>query len=152
MGAVCVLRFLVPAPLPPHPDNPNSPENQKPKLLRLSFINPAQVAPPPGTRGRPTDPNLLQLDASFNVHTGEGAWGIFLYPNETWYDSKNDVFLGQQWEAFRRHVRRLLLKTTPDQFEFLLDYLHNYRVLNIHLITGDVSAWREGDPSFPPMI
>lgn len=137
----------MPAPLPPHPDNPNNPQ-----LLRLSYLAPAKIADVPDTGGRPTDPNLMQLDATFSPHTGEGEWGIFIYPTEQWFRSAQDRFAGDQWLTFKRTVRRHLLKVTPDQFEFLMDYLHNYRVLNIHLITGEVSAWREGDPSFPPMV
>lgn len=138
----------MPAPLPPHPDHP---DHQSKKLLRLNFLDPAKVPEEPGTGGRPTDPNVLQLEANFSPHSGEGSWGVFIYPAESWYNSADDEFTGQQWEKFRRHVRGLLIKTTPDQFDFLLDYLHNYKVLNIHLITGDVSAWREGDASFPPV-
>lgn len=140
----------MPAPLPPHPDNPSAQSN--PQLLRLSYIEPAKIADLPGLNGRPSDPNLLQLDATFNPHTGDGAWGVFLYPQETWYNSTDDRFSGDQYDQFRRHVRRMLLKTTPDQFEFLMDYLHNYRILNIHLITGEVHAWREGDSSFPSVV
>lgn len=140
----------MPAPLPPHPDNPNVAKT--PQVLRLSYIDPAKVAELPGLNGRPSDPNLLQLDATFNPSSGEGHWGVFVYPQETWYNSSDDRFAGDQYDQFRRHVRRLLLRTTPDQFEFLMDYLHNYRILNIHLITGEVSAWREGDDRFPEVV
>lgn len=134
----------MPAPLPPHPDNPNHPNRKR--LDNLSYIDPAKVAPIPSLNGRPADPNVLQLDASFSPHTGDGSWGLFMYPTETWYNGSYDEFM-----QFRRHVRRLLSGLSDERFEFLLEYLHNYRILNIHLITGEVSAWREGDPNFPSM-
>ena len=140
----------MPAPLPPHPDNPTV--QKTPQALRLSFIEPAKISDLPGLNGRPSDPNLMQLDATFNPHDGNGQWGIFIYPQETWYSTSEDRFVGDQYEMFKRHVRRHLLRVTPDQFEFLMDYLHNYRILNIHLITGEVSAWREGDDRFPAVV
>lgn len=115
----------MPAPLPPHPDNPNIP-----KLSRLSYLESPKVTEVPDSGGRPTDTNILQMEAEFSPLTGDGRWVIYQFPNLMEYD---------EWDEFRRSVRRILLKLDPQRFEELMDYLHNYKVVNVDLTTGE--AW-----------
>ena len=117
----------MPSPLPPHPDNPNL----KSSLSRLSYLEPPQVTQVPEPGGRPTETHILQLEAEFSPLTGEGQWATYQFPNLVEYED---------WEQFKRNVRRLLLKLDPQRFEELMDYLHNYKVVNVDLVTGDTWA------------
>lgn len=112
-------------PLGVHPDNPSSPQ----RLSHLTQATPTQM-PEPG--GRPTDVNILQLEAVFDPINGEGTWTYWLYPQTATFDD---------YEKFKRQIRRYILKIEEDyMFEVLMDYLHNYQTVNVHLDTGQYYA------------
>lgn len=112
----------MPAPLAPHPDNPNSPQ-------RLSYMDAAKPVEMPDSGGRPTEPHIIQLEAEFDPINGEGCWQFYQYPNFVEF---------REWDQFKRFVRRSFLKMDPHSFEELLDYVHNFKVINIDTKRGEV--------------
>lgn len=109
----------MPCPLPPLP---------RPVLKRLSFIPSNKLAPPPSVGLRPVVTYIVQLEANFDPVLGEGEWRYIQYPRNVHFDD---------WEEFERFVYRHL-PYPKDQMPVLLDYLHNFKILNLDLSTGEV--------------
>lgn len=109
----------MPAPLPPL---------KKADTPRLSFLPGAKVAPLPGSGGIPTDPMTIQLQAEFDPIGGEGEWRFIHFPQDVPFDD---------YDQFERFCKRHL-PVQEDQFSYLMDYLHNFKVLNFDLRTGEV--------------
>lgn len=114
----------MPGPLGVHPDNPQN----SVRLSHLQKATPVQV-PEPG--GRPTDVNTLQMEAEFDPVLGEGTWSYWLYPNTQSWD---------QYDKFRAQMRRYLSFVDEFTFDTLMDYLHNFKTVNIDLKTGNYYA------------
>lgn len=109
----------MPAPLPPL---------RTFKTPRLSFIPGAPKIVQPTQDGKPTVPWIIQLEAEFDPIGGEGQWRFIHYPQDIPFDD---------YEEFERFCRRHL-PVPPDQFSYLMDYLHNFKVLNFDLKSGEV--------------
>lgn len=109
----------MPAPLPPL---------KRADVPRLSFIpnNPGRISVDAG--GRPMDAMTIQLQAEFDPTTGEGNWQYIHFPQNIPFD---------EYAQFERFCQRHL-PVHPDQFSYLMDYLHNFKTLNFDLKTGEV--------------
>ena len=110
----------MPAPLPP----------LKPKLEvdRLSFIPRHKPPGTPNAGGTPTVAWIIQMFAEFDPVLGDGHWKFTQYPTNVEF---NDY---DQFERFcRRH-----LPVPKESFSEVMDYLHNFKVINVDLRTGEI--------------
>lgn len=117
----------MPAPLPPHPKNPNLQEK------RINFLPSPRPTQRPAPGGRPTDTNIIQLEAEFDPFNGEGSWDFYRYPTNVSF---------KDWDQFRRFLIPILKKEFPSlddhRLEEIFDYLHNFKVLNLDLSNGEI--------------
>lgn len=109
----------MPAPLPP----------LKPKLevQRLSFLPSPKIKDLPSANGVPTVAWIIQLSSEFDPVLGDGHWKLTQYPTNIEFDD---------YDQFRRVAARHL-PVQSYEFEELMDYLHNFKCLNIDLRTGE---------------
>jgi hypothetical protein len=73
---------------------------------------------------------IVQLHADFSPLNGEGdgEWRYIHFPQDVrFYD----------YPEFERFCRRHL-PVPPDQFDYFMDYLHNFKCLNVDLRSGEV--------------
>ena len=110
----------MPSPLPP----------LKPKLEtgRLSFLHSPKINPNPNPGGVPTVTWIIQLYAEFDPVSGEGQWKFMQFPQSI------DFY---EYEEFERFCKEHL-PIPRHFFNGVMDYLHNYYVLNIDLKSGEV--------------
>lgn len=109
----------MPAPLPPL---------KKTQVTRLSFLGSPQRSRVVSSGGRPVDPSVIQMDADFDPIHGVGDWRFIQFPQDVHFDD---------YEQFERFVRRHL-PVPADNIGYLLDYLHNFKTIEIDLRTGEV--------------
>jgi hypothetical protein len=130
----------LPCPLPPLGHN-------KPETPRLSFLKSPKIAEPlraekskfhsaystwnlfQNKNGTPLSANVIQLHAEFDpVIEFEGHWKYLQFPQKIEFDDYT------QFERFcKKH-----LPVPTEGFDYLMDYIHNFQVVNIDLATGEV--------------
>lgn len=99
-------------------------------MSTISFLPAHPPVPKRNMGGRPSDSSILQIEVEFfDPTTGDGRWCVYDFPEVHEFDD---------WEVFEKwsHANLPWTRTKIDE---VLEFAHNYHVINVVRATGVMS-------------